>query len=85
MRNHTKVYMEYFGYDESDFIPCEICGRPANDTHHIFNRGMGGSENHDAIENLMAVCREHHKEFGDITEFIPYLQKIHGLFMLNYG
>ena len=57
MQKHTKIYMDHFGYDISDFIPCEICGAKANDVHHIEGRGKGK----DVITNLMALCRKHHK------------------------
>lgn len=26
MKNYIKVYLDYFGYGEQDFIPCEACG-----------------------------------------------------------
>ena len=84
MRNHTKVYFDYFGYDESDIIICEICQKAvAVDIHHIEARGIGGSRNKDVIENLMAVCRACHCSYGDIKEWKDGLKKIHGLVMLN--
>jgi hypothetical protein len=54
MKNHTKLYLKYFGYDTSDFIPCEVCGDKAVDIHHIECRGMGGTKELDNIDNLMA-------------------------------
>ena len=77
MKKHTKIYLEFFEYDESDFIPCELCGSKAVDIHHINARGMGGSKNADTIENLMAVCRKCHEIFGDKKEHKDYLFKIH--------
>jgi len=77
MKNHTKVYMDYFGYGEDDFIPCEVCGNRAVDIHHINCRGMGGSNNKDVIENLMGLCREHHLEYGDIECLKETLQELH--------
>ena len=44
MQKHTKVYLKHFGFDSSDFIPCETCGSKAVDIHHIDARGMGGSD-----------------------------------------
>jgi 5-methylcytosine-specific restriction endonuclease McrA len=38
---------------------------------------MGGSKKKDDIENLMALCRECHLEYGDIQELIPTLQELH--------
>lgn len=65
MQKHTKLYLKHFGYDVTDFIPCEVCGAKAVDIHHIEPRGMGGSKKADTIDNLMALCRECHIEFGD--------------------
>ena len=75
MKKHTKIYFEHYGYDISDFIPCEICGAKAVDIHHIDARGMGGS-NKDNINNLMALCRECHVYYGDKKEFKDYLKSI---------
>jgi predicted restriction endonuclease len=77
MKKHTKIYLDYFGYGIEDFIPCEICGAKAVDLHHIFRRGMGGSKEADTIENIMALCREHHIEYGDKKQYIEYLKEIH--------
>lgn len=77
MKSHTKIYFKHFGYDVSDFIPCEICGRRSVDIHHIKCRGMGGSKNHDDISNLMALCRECHILKGDKKQYIDELKEIH--------
>lgn len=77
MRNHTKVYMSHFGYALDDFIPCEVCGNRAVDTHHIECRGMGGSKDKDNIKNLQALCRNCHLEYGDKKEHLEFLQNIH--------
>jgi hypothetical protein len=74
--------MDYFGYDESDFIPCEICESKAVDIHHIEARGAGGCDR-DEIENLMAVCRKCHIEYGDVSELEGKLKHIHILRMDN--
>ena len=66
MKAHTKIYLQKMGYDESDFIPCEICSHKAVDIHHIEARGMGGTGKKDDIENLMALCRSCHVQYGDI-------------------
>ena len=81
MQKHTKIYMEFFGFDISDFIPCEICGIKATDIHHIECRGMGGSETKDNIENLQAVCRNCHEKYGDKKQFKQPLKTIHILKM----
>lgn len=77
MKNHTKIYFKYFGYSGQEFIPCECCGARAVDIHHIEARGMGGSKQKDIIDNLMAVCRSCHIEYGDKEEHKEYLIKQH--------
>jgi len=78
MKKHTRTYLNYFGYDESDFIPCEVCGSKAQDIHHINARGMGGnpSGDKDAITNLQALCRECHVKYGD--------QKVYKKMLIEY-
>lgn len=81
MKTHTKIYFKFFGYVTSDWIKCEIpeCRKQAVDIHHIVCKGMGGnpSGDKDVIENLMALCREHHEEFGDKKEYKEYLKIVH--------
>ena len=64
-------------YDEFDFIPCEVCGAKAVDIHHIDARGMGGSKTKDVIDNLMAVCRQCHIEYGDKEQYKQLLKDKH--------
>ena len=76
MVKYKKIYLEYFGYVEQDFIPCEVCGNMAVDVHHLDARGMGGSKTKDYIENLCGLCRKCHtkcerdKAFNDRTKVI---------------
>jgi ribosome-binding protein aMBF1 (putative translation factor) len=77
LKAHTKIYLNHFGYDVSDFIPCEICGKQAVDIHHIDCKGMGGSKQKDVIDNIMAVCRNCHIKFGDKKQFKEYLIEVH--------
>ena len=83
MKRYQKVYFDYFGYDEHDVILCEIpdCGKVANDLHHIQARGMGGSKYRDNIENIMALCREHHIELGDKKQHKDFLIITHQIKM----
>lgn len=83
MRHHTKIYMDYFGYDESDFIPSELSGERAVDVNHIECKGMGGnpSKDKEVIENLMAMTREEHILYGDKTQYKPFLKAAHQHFM----
>lgn len=57
MQKHTKVYMDFFGYGEQDFVPCENCGKRAVDIHHINFRSHCGE---DTIDNLIGLCRSCH-------------------------
>ena len=59
MQRHTKIYLEYLGYGEQDFIPCEVCGRKATEIHHIKYKSRGGK---DEIRNMMAICRRCHDD-----------------------
>jgi 5-methylcytosine-specific restriction endonuclease McrA len=77
VKNHTKVYLKGMGYDTTDFIPCEVCQAKAVDIHHIESRGMGGSKTADTIENLMALCRTCHVEFGDLKQHKEMLKARH--------
>jgi len=79
--------MDYFGYDTSDFIPSELSGAPAVDVNHIDCKGMGGnpSGDKDVIENLMALTREEHIEYGDKVQHIEFLKEKHLEFMKRFG
>lgn len=77
MKKHIKIYLDHFDYDTDDFIPCEVCGKKAVDIHHIECRGMGGSKQKDEIENLQALCRPCHLEYGDKKQWIDYLKSKH--------
>ena len=81
MKNHTKVYLKEMGFSITDWIPCEVCGATAQDIHHIEARGMGGSKHADTIDNLMALCRACHNEFGDKTHCKELLKATHALRM----
>jgi len=77
MKKHTKIYLDYFGYDETSWIPCEMCGQTAVDINHIDARGMGGSKLKDNIENLMAMCRKCHMDLGDKKENKVMMKVVH--------
>ena len=78
MKPHTKRYMKACGYDISDFIPSELSGAKAVDIHHIIGRGKGGP---DCIENLMALTREEHQNFGDKIQHMVFLFDMHEQFL----
>lgn len=85
MRNYTKIYMDYFGYDLSSFICCEICGCQGVDVHHVENRKSGGTKKEDTIENLMCLCRGHHIAYGDKKQYKEMLKEVHLKFMQENG
>mgnify|MGYP003111724334 FL=1 len=63
MQNHTKVYMDFFGYSETCFVPCEMCQDRAVDIHHLTKQSKFGSKKEkDYIENLIALCRDCHNK-----------------------
>ena len=68
MVNHKKVYITFFNLDTCDHILCTNCGQVAVDIHHIYARGMGGSEK-DYIENLVALCRICHNKAESSSSF----------------
>jgi hypothetical protein len=82
---HTKIYYDFFGYDESSYIPSEISGEPAVSVHHIDCRGMGGSKTKDYIENLMALTFQEHMDYGDKKQYTDCLKEIHLKFMKEHG
>lgn len=85
MKKHTKIYMNFFNFKITEDCICEIpgCGLPAVDINHIQSRGMGGNPkgDKDHIENLIAVCRNHHNMYGDVPELKEWLIKVHLDFM----
>ena len=83
MKEHTNIYLDYFDLCGQEFIQCECCKERAVDIHHINARGMGSSGTKDYIENLMALCRKCHIEYGDIELLKPMLIKIHLFVMKN--
>lgn len=85
MKNHVKVYHAAMGYNLGDWIGCEMCGQTAVDIHHIVARGMGGSKHRDHIDNLMALCRACHVEYGDKKHYRAALIEWHAAAMNQRG
>lgn len=77
MKNHVKVYIEYYNLAPNSYIRCEICSSSAVDIHHIESRGMGGSKKKDNIENLIAVCRKCHERCHSDEIFNSSAKNIH--------
>ena len=84
MKKHTKIYCDFFGYGEQDFIPSELSGQQANDLHHIEARGSGGSKLKDTIKNLMALTRKEHDKYGDKEQHLDWLQEKHDQFIIQF-
>lgn len=79
MKKHNKLYIDHFypSYGEGEFLVCELLGVRAVDIHHIDCRGMGGSNEKDYIENLMALNRLCHNIYGDIKHYMDFLTQAH--------
>lgn len=85
MKKYKKIYLKALGYDLDDptqRVPSELGTAEACDIHHIFCRGMGGTtENLDRIENLMALSRNEHKDYGDKKRYMWTLLSVHRSFL----
>ena len=79
--------MDYFGYDTSDTILCEVCGAVAVDINHIDARGLGGNPkgDKDDISNLQASCRACHIKYADKKQWKDWLKKLHKIKMDTHG
>lgn len=87
MKEYTRLYLKSLGYDEEDFIRCEIhgCEARAVDIHHIHRRGMGGCSSKYTIQDIMALCRIHHDKYGDRKQYIDFLKSCHEHRLIERG
>ncbi len=80
MVKHKRLYLTFFGYTIADWIPCENCGRPASQFHHLKFKSQGGSD--DPV-NIMALCitaydwKGCHDRAGIDREFNKHLKRVH--------
>jgi hypothetical protein len=74
MQKHTRVYLDFFGYDQSDTIYCEMCNAVAVDIHHLEKRNK---TKNDFIENLIGVCRDCHIKAESDSSFNMYCRIRH--------
>jgi 5-methylcytosine-specific restriction endonuclease McrA len=77
MRKHTQTYLDGMGFDETDFICCEVCGAEGKDIHHLVARGMGGTKKEYTVEELMCLCRTCHIKYGDKKQHMEMLKEVH--------
>lgn len=80
---HLKVYDEYFDVDVHRPRQCEITGYVGRmvEVTHIDASGMGGRPSAHKIENLMALHKKLHEEFGDKKAYKSWLRRIHEEYM----
>ncbi len=81
MLKHKKIYLNYFGYGQDDFVPCENCGNRAVDIHHIKPKSQLGGNN---IDNLCALCRLCHNAAHAEKIDESTLKYMHKCFMNKY-
>ena len=68
--NYKEVYRRFFDFTDGEYVPCEVCAKPASDIHHIVFRSR---KKDDTIGNLIGLCRScHNKAHFKET---PYLQE----------
>jgi len=86
MKPYVRTYLTYFGlgFHPDNFVPCECCGAKASDIHHLSPRSLR-KDLVNKIENLMALCREHHDRAGKDREFNESLRLIHRKRLLANG
>lgn len=65
-RDERKIYLkeyreqQYCKAFERDGGKCALCGKPANDVHHCYGRGVDAGDWREHYTNLMCVCRGCH-------------------------
>ncbi len=79
MQKHHKIYVEHFP-SHTGYYDCEVCGKKAEDIHHIKRRSEFGTktkDQQDQIENLIALCRDCHNKAHDNVLTKKYLIEKH--------
>jgi len=68
-------FRKFWGFHDGQWVPCWYpnCNNQANDVAHIDQKGMGGRDSAEYIENGCALCRECHKKTEGVTEEKPLL------------
>lgn len=70
MTRYIEKFKKHYNLGDQDIVYCKVCGKIANDIHHIQFRSQGGK---DEIENLIALCRNCHDKAHYKTK--PFLTK----------
>ncbi len=87
MQSYTKKYMDHFGFDISDYIPCELelhdlgCTGKSTEIHHIRGRGPDFTDN---VNNLIALCRSCHNVAHSSAELTEMVQKVHNAYIKQH-
>ena len=76
MKPYVKTYLAYFGYDESSWIPCEICGAKCVEIHHLEPKSIAKAKE-NLIDNLIGICRECHNLCHSNRQFNEDAKLIH--------
>lgn len=85
LAGYKKVYCDHFDYEWGDFIPSEISEKTSVDIHHIQPQQRGGTKKLDRVENLMALTRKEHEDYGGIKMFKAMLYRIHKARLIAAG
>lgn len=79
MVKHVKDFLLFHGFDICDLneIVCWKCGSNQGvQVAHIDQKGIGGRESSEFIENYCPLCNKCHKESEGITEIKYYLYRL---------
>lgn len=82
MVRHKRIYLDFFGYGEQDYIPSEWSGLQAEEIHHLVFKSQGGP---DEIWNLIALTIEEHKKAQNNVAFNNQLKERHAEVLRIHG
>lgn len=75
MKKYTEKYLKHIevNYNVSEHeLLCEVCSKKAVDIHHIKGKGKH-PELIENLDNLIALCRNCHEEYGQKKQYINFL------------
>jgi len=73
MINYKKIYCDYYGLGEQDYICCEHCGKRGHSIHHLIPKSQGGK---DTIDNLIFLCQPDHARAHENKQFNRLLKNV---------